>query len=431
MRTLLEALEDIYRHPDKYPDGDDLIKLVHEFQGIPVEYLDDESKLILDLFYTDRDVLTFQFLHRLFKLMHDADYGSNDVAERIYHQVITIIIKSKIDIVIDKMCLTEADRIFLQPLPKCQSYSRLVDKIKYHYLTFDVKVPDVSKSVEPLQIKQDLAAYIKSKMNMDGVFRWYGRQLKEYVWLFYNPMQLQRAKLLSDFYNWLPEPDDREDEKEEKFSSIREAMVHFNPSISHVPAQLPILYLHMGLDSNIVKMGRTKDNKNRMLLYQHPIQCEDSRKTKGSMDTYFTMGETVRTIKWMHSFGTYCKNVSDENLVDKARFFASETLFKRLIYTYMDCFCTDLKPCQTVQQLEWFKFVDGATDESKGYTLDVLIALMEMAMSCIGACQKNFEYTGQGVNPYLQYYKLNGDSEKSKQRLYWIVATVLDYMIRK
>ena len=403
--------------------------MVHEFQGVPVEYLDDESKLILDLFYTDRDVLTFQFLHRLFKLMRDADYGSNDVVKRIYRGVIKIFNEININIVNDKMCLTEVDCFFLQPLPKCQSYSWLVDKIKYHYLTFDVKVPDVYNIIDPLQIKQDLTAYIKSKMNTDGMFRWYGRQLKEYVWLFYNPMQLQRPKLIIDFYVWLPELDDREDEKEEKFASIREAMVHFDPSISHAPAQLPILYLYMGLDSNIIKMGRTKDNKGRMLLYQHPIKREDNRKTRESIDSYFTIGETVRTIKWMYSFGTYYKNVSDENLVDKARFFASETLFKRLIYTYIDYFSTDLEPCQTVQQPEWFKFVDGATDASKGYTLDVLIALMEAAISCIGACQKNFEYTVQGVNPYLQYYKFNGDSEKSKQRLRWIVATVLDYMI--
>lgn len=429
MRTLIEVLGDIYRHPDKYPDDDDLIRLVREFQGVPVEYMDDESKLILDLFYTDRDVLTFQFLHRLFKLMRDADYGSNDVVKRIYRGVIKIFNEININIVNDKMCLTEADCFFLQRLPKCQSHSRLVDKIKYHYLTYDIKAPFVSKSVEPLQIEQNLTVYIKSKMNTDSVFWWYCRQLKEYVWLFYNPMQLQRPKFIIDFYIWLPEPDDREDEKEEKFASIREAMVHFDPSISHAPAQLPILYLYMGLDSNIVKMGRTKDNKGRMLLYQYPIQREDSRKTRGSVDTYFTTGEIVRTIKWMHSFGTYYKNVSDENLVDKARFFASETLFKRLIYTYMDYFGTDLEPCQTVQQPEWFKFVDGATDASKGYTLDVLIALMGMAISCIGACQKEFKYTGQGVNPYLQYYKLNGDSEKSKQRLYWIVATVLEYMV--
>ena len=103
MRTLIEVLGDIYRHPDKYPDDDDLIRLVREFQGVPVEYMDDESKLILDLFYTDRDVLTFQFLHRLFKLMRDADYGSNDVVKRIYRGVIKIFNEININIVNDKM----------------------------------------------------------------------------------------------------------------------------------------------------------------------------------------------------------------------------------------------------------------------------------------------------------------------------------------
>lgn len=167
-----------------------------------------------------------------------------------------------------------------------------------------------------------------------------------------------------------------------------EVLPNLNP-----PRQTHMLYSMLGMNSDVLKIGRTMNSDLRLGLYSEPINKKDS---------YFENGEVVMMMDYVESYGKYKKNNNYKNGLTEgtAKFFAAEYIFKQLMYLYCNHYSNCLVKYKT--GLEWFIFKTNTTNTEKGSTIHDVEKLMRKANNVVENASGNCK-TANEVKKEINY----------------------------